>query len=632
MRRVTALVIAAALAVSAPALAGGAAAPLVPQTIVAADRLATPNGSVQMFTSNTNRVGPWHYALRRTLPLAALNGAQGYQSCVLGFSNWMQNAGLSTTINSTTTSGNKTLTSLASSPITALVWPGDTVSVTNLPTPAKIVSVDSSSQVTINQTATGSAANTATYTSSPASYGTSSGEIDSVGDAIIVGAVGIVAPQGAGTQPISVRFGGQPWVSIAPGTTAYSDPFTLGINPNTTTTVEVRNDVWWDAQTEVAGNEPYRSDLGDGYDYATATAPVYGTSTDQALAVLPTYSKSATVWNYGPSTLFCTALAPPGANRGFMILGDSLEQGAADVYLPAGVTSVIAHGDANGNLGIASRLLANNGFGYVNASQSGKQLANFITANADTMDLAHHGVTDVIIELCKNDFANSVSAATMETNIVKAANMFVAAGIRPWVATCTTETTSIDGLITTGNQTPTAGFTVGGAEQAYNDWLRSTGASAGTVFNGRILDYADATMSARDSQVWRVDHAPFADLWGTLITTTFVAGSGATNGTYPITASGGGCTTEPVISAIVTGNAIVSVAVTNVGVGCTSTPTFSTASIIGLSGGSITAVVKAQGTAIHPRTFTDAAGNTVDANGVTATYLQTQFVADLAYP
>jgi len=77
---------------------------------------------------------------------------------------------------------------------------------------------------------------------------------------------------------------------------------------------------------------------------------------------------------------------------------------------------------------------------------------------------------------------------------------------------------------------------------------------------------------------------------------TFTAGTGATLGSYLITATGGGCTTEPAVYAVVgvNGGGITSIAgafitTQQTGVGCTSAPTFSTSSITGLTGGSITA-------------------------------------------
>ncbi|MGI4940929.1 MAG: hypothetical protein ACRYHQ_10280 [Janthinobacterium lividum] len=72
--------------------------------------------------------------------------------------------------------------------------------------------------------------------------------------------------------------------------------------------------------------------------------------------------------------------------------------------------------------------------------------------------------------------------------------------------------------------------------------------------------------------------------------TTFVGGSGGTNGTYTIAATGGGCTTEPNYSITVSGGAITAVAFADqtVTAGCTSTPSVPLSSISGLSGASVT--------------------------------------------
>ncbi|QUD88055.1 hypothetical protein [Phenylobacterium montanum] len=218
----------------------------------------------------------------------------------------------------------------------------------------------------------------------------------------------------------------------------------------------------------------------------------------------------------------------------------------------------------------------------------------------------------------------------LEANFESAVAILKAAGVRVWAVTIGTETTTTDGGATTGNQTPVPGFAPGGAGQAYNDWLRTTGAP--TYTGGRILDEADAEMSSRDSQLWRVDYHPFADWFGSLIAVSFVPGSGGMNGSYNITATGGGCLVEPVVQATVSGGAISAVSTTNVGAGCGSTPSFSTSAIAGLSGGSITATVTALRNGIHPRSLTDLTGSSVDANGLVATYLQSQFVSGLALP
>jgi hypothetical protein len=71
--------------------------------------------------------------------------------------------------------------------------------------------------------------------------------------------------------------------------------------------------------------------------------------------------------------------------------------------------------------------------------------------------------------------------------------------------------------------------------------------------------------------------------------TITTAGSGGTAGNYNITATGGGCTTEPIAAVTVASGAIsaVTVASGNAGTGCTSAPSFSLSSITGLTGGAI---------------------------------------------
>lgn len=74
-------------------------------------------------------------------------------------------------------------------------------------------------------------------------------------------------------------------------------------------------------------------------------------------------------------------------------------------------------------------------------------------------------------------------------------------------------------------------------------------------------------------------------------TLTLAAGSGYTNGTYTWTATGGGCSTEPIGTVTVSGNALTSATIgaTTQGVGCTSGPTIPIPGGAGAgSGGSIT--------------------------------------------
>lgn len=75
---------------------------------------------------------------------------------------------------------------------------------------------------------------------------------------------------------------------------------------------------------------------------------------------------------------------------------------------------------------------------------------------------------------------------------------------------------------------------------------------------------------------------------GTVGPLTVTAGSGYSGTTpFSITATGGGCSTEPVISATQTAG-VIGATRTNVGAGCTSNPTFSLAHFTGGSGASVT--------------------------------------------
>lgn len=111
------------------------------------------------------------------------------------------------------------------------------------------------------------------------------------------------------------------------------------------------------------------------------------------------------------------------------------------------------------------------------------------------------------------------------------------------------------------------------------------------ITNGKAVPYAN-------SGVFNVNtgwNTSFFNLIGKSTgigpTLTLVAGSGYTNGTYTWTATGGGCSTEPVGTVTVAGAVLTSATIgaTTQGVGCTSTPTIPIPGGAGAgSGGSIT--------------------------------------------
>jgi len=90
----------------------------------------------------------------------------------------------------------------------------------------------------------------------------------------------------------------------------------------------------------------------------------------------------------------------------------------------------------------------------------------------------------------------------------------------------------------------------------------------------------------------------------------FAAGSGGTNGTYTIAATGGTCNLEPSVTVTVSGGAIVSATLapatnnwSNAGLCSAGTPTISLASIAGLSGAAVTLTMSNTGTSTYDSAY-----------------------------
>ncbi|QUD88054.1 hypothetical protein [Phenylobacterium montanum] len=389
--------------------AGGYVPPLVPTDMLAGQRLQTGDSMVALFsaasTGGNTRTGPWHYAFRRKIPLGTLNGATSYYQCRLTFSNWVQGPGANLVVSgSANTSGSPTITVSS----TAGIWAGQIISMTGFPAGTKVASITDSTHVVANQNATSTNSSVvAAFTSTPNYYGNAAGEVDTIGDPLVIGNVGFLPTWNSGAQPIQVYFDGQKSVQVPAGASVDSDWFAVNLVPSTSIAAEERHDVWYDNQTSLYGNEAMRLDLGEAYDYAGEIQPISGTSIDQSLPLSPSYSKTTAIYGYGPTTLTCRSNVPVNANRSFAIVGDSKGRGAWDVFLAPGTTSLIQYGDSSGNVGWISRLLANNGFNYINTSQSSKWMANFVSNPSNTLDLIRRGsVTDAILALGVNDIAN----------------------------------------------------------------------------------------------------------------------------------------------------------------------------------------------------------------------------------
>ena len=613
--------------------------------IIAGARTITQNGTLATFTTNGAGAdglvwpGPSFLNVKRRIPIGAIIGAPAgafYDRIKLGFTNWFQGAGVNLTTTASAASGATSLTSVAS---TAGVKPGHNITGTGIQAGTKITAV-AAGALTISQPTTAIiSAGSITIQSTPGFYGSNTGEVAQTGGSIQL-AVGVRPVFGSTAYaPIPVTFAGADSGTIPQGTTLYTDWIPGRFVPGQD--MEVITSVFWPTGVHLYASHITRADLGEAISSQTAiTAPPFGSAIDFSWQANPTWPAYTAGYTYGPANVIGSCEAVRDSQRSFITLGDSTGAGTSDGYAFRG-TQFVFLGNANGFAGPAARMANAIGVAHMNASQAGKRLSGLLQSWQLTSTLMAGGPTHVILQLGVNDIAAGTNLATMQANWIAAVNMIQESGYKVIACTLTTMTTTTDNGATTANQTPTSGFAVGGVGQLFNDWLRTTGAP--TYTNGRILDFADATMSARNSQVWRTDITPFADWGGYLARLTWVAGSGGTNGTYVITSTGGGATTPAQITVTVAGGAISSVVVDSVGVGMTSAPSFSTASITGLTGGSFTATARALTTGVHFNSMTgltgatltalgatQTGGNTVDANGTIATALAAQFAAALA--
>lgn len=603
--------------------------------VIAGSRTGTPNGTLNVYSERATGPdgvvwpGPYGINSRVKIPLASIAGGGTYYRCKAAVANWYQGTGVNLTTTATASSGTNALTMTS----TTGVQPGMTITGSGIPNGTTVLTV-STGAVTISQNTTGALSSTSVNVrSTPGTYGSNTGEVGNTGGPIQV-ARGWRAVFGSTAQPIPETFGGAAVATLSSGSTLWGDWVYGTFTPGQS--LEIVSTYFWPAGSHLYSGHMARADFSEGSVYSSVTGPQFGTSLDYSGLTAPSWSGTSSNWVAGPASVVCsTYTATPQVS--VVIIGDSTGWGSGDNLIYAGQSFI---GDSNGHVGAYERMLGNLGVGYTNLSQPSKRLVDFNTSWKLSAPLTE-GATHAILSLGINDVATGTNLATMQSLWISAVQTLQSKGLKVIAVTVGTETTTTDGGVTTANQTAASGFTVGGIGSQFNDWLRTTGAP--TYTGGRILDLADAVMSARNSQKFRVDIAPFADWWGFITSLTWVPGTGGTNGTWPITATGGGCTTAPAITATVSGGGISSVVVNNVGVGCTSNPTFSTATITGLTGGSFTASRRDLTTGIHYLTITrltgatltslgtvQTGGTTTDANGTIATALQPSLAAALA--
>jgi lysophospholipase L1-like esterase len=306
------------------------------------------------------------------------------------------------------------------------------------------------------------------------------------------------------TQLFPVTFGGASSVVIAPGASVMSDPIGITIAKGT---------LFWTRTYVVvtAGQKWPRgafstfSASGQGHNYASGAAGADVTASGAA----PTGGLSEYV--YGPSA----------------VLGLPADPGKAVVAI---VGDSIAAGSSDNQVGWIERWL-NDNYAYQKVAYPSEAMTQWDPTTAGgaycyrrAALLAREGVTHVIAEHIVNDLGAS-SLPTLQARAFRYWTFLSRVG-KVLATTCTPQTTSTDGWVTTGNQTVASPGTNEPRRLGWNAWVRdgapmnAAGAAqavgdtapttlragqAGHPLSGYI-EVADAAESARDSGIWKANY------------------------------------------------------------------------------------------------------------------------------
>lgn len=297
-----------------------------------------------------------------------------------------------------------------------------------------------------------------------------------------------------GTSVIPVTFNGQPSVVIPPGGTVISD--VIGVYIVKGATFYTRTYV-----SVASGDKFPRGGHG-------AFASNYANPAGANLTGLGagTLTGGSSVRVFAPAA----------------IIGQPLDTGKAVVAI---VGDSIGAGDNDSQRGFVERALGGN-YSFQKVTYSGEGPIAWVdldgTQRFRRVQLLHTvGVTHIISEHGVNSIGTTL--ATLQPLVIKYWNALAA--IAPtWQTTVTPQTTSTDGWVTTGNQTP---FSSNANRILFNNWLRdgapmtvgtttpaAVGATGGSIVRAGqtghplmgVLEIADLAETARDSGIWKAGY------------------------------------------------------------------------------------------------------------------------------
>jgi hypothetical protein len=292
-------------------------------------------------------------------------------------------------------------------------------------------------------------------------------------------------------QITPARFGGRVGVVVAPAhDVVTSDPVTIAIAPTTQFFVRTA--------ATMSGVGLQIADMPGGYRYTGANNEFDSRGTSLSDHTLdPTNISNTGGGFWGPSAVLALVtptggLVGPGA---VLILGDSIAAGTGDGP------------DALQNEGYIERSLDNNvpfvtaARGSTNAGEEAMQGNGQMALATDT------GITDVLLELGRNDIWETHSAyIIVEGYIHTIASRYNAAGKRVWCFTATPTTDSTDGWTTLVNQSWSSQQLVDEAQrELLNADLRTPAKLAALGCYG-LIDVAGFMEDPAGSHKWRVDY------------------------------------------------------------------------------------------------------------------------------
>jgi hypothetical protein len=292
-------------------------------------------------------------------------------------------------------------------------------------------------------------------------------------------------------QITPARFGGRVGAVIAPAhDVVTSDPVSIAMPPATQFFVRTA--------ATMSGVGLQIADMPGGYRYTGANNEFDARGTalnDHTLD--PTNISNSGGGFWGPSAVVALVtpaggLMAPGA---VLILGDSIAAGTGDVP------------DALQNEGYIQRSLDNN-VPFVSAARGSTNAGEEAMQGNGQMALATDtGITDVLLELDRNDIWETHAAYTIVEGYIQAiAGRYNAAGKRVWCFTATPTTDSTDGWTTLANQSWSSQQLLDEAQrELLNADLRTPAKLAALGCYG-LIDIASFMEDQAGSHKWRVDY------------------------------------------------------------------------------------------------------------------------------